>query len=250
MIKTKKNFRLKISEVSRKFRVENNNLDISEILKYTDYEVFKVGDLCKPHKENRDKKLTNEKKFRYVEIGDIDVNLGTIKTYRSFFGKDAPNNAKRIMSKGDVLVSTRRPTRGAVVAVPEDFHGHICTVFFTTLKIFNWEKSDPRFLALYLRTSIAKQQFASQITETAYPVISDEDVLDIEVLLPRIDTQLKVINDYEKSLKNYFFMLDKAHKQIIDAQNNLEEKLLGDFGEKLAYKKFQLNAIDKNKENC
>ena len=119
MIKTKKKFCLNISEVRRKFRVENNNLDITEITKKSDLEIYKISDLCVAHRNNRDKKTTNETEFKYVQISDIDTNLGIIKTYHKFLGKDAPNNARRIMTYGDVLVSTRRPTRGAVVAVPK-----------------------------------------------------------------------------------------------------------------------------------
>jgi len=242
MIKTKKKFCLNISEVSRKFRVENNNLDITEITKKSDFEICKISDLCVVHRNNREKKTTDETEFKYVQISDIDTNLGIIKTYRKFLGKDAPNNARRIMTYGDVLVSTRRPTRGAVVAVPKEFDGDICTVFFTTLTVNDWEKSDPRFLALYLRTSIARYQFQAQITETAYPVIADDDVLDIEVLLPKIDVQLDIVNQYEETLKGYFKMLNEAYSNVANAKGYIEQNILGEYGEKPFFEELQLQA--------
>ena len=60
MIKTKKKFCLNISEVSRKFRVENNNLDITEITKKSDFEICKISDLCVVHRNNREKKTTDD----------------------------------------------------------------------------------------------------------------------------------------------------------------------------------------------
>jgi len=242
MIKTKKKFCLNISEVSRKFRVENNNLDITEITKNSDFKVCKISDLCEAHRNNRNKKETDDSEFKYIQISDIDINLGIIKTYRKFIGKNAPNNARRIMTYGDILVSTRRPTRGAVISVPKEFDKEICTVFFTTLTVNDWEKSDPRFLALYLRTSIARYQFQAQITETAYPVISDDDVLDIEVLLPKKAVQLEIIKQYENSLSQYFTMLNDAYKNMADAKDYVENQLLGEFGEKQEYEELQLKA--------
>ncbi|MBT6053259.1 MAG: hypothetical protein HOG49_41215 [Candidatus Scalindua sp.] len=242
MIKTKKSFCLKISEVSRKFRVENNNLDISEITKNSDFDVCKISDLCVAHRNNRDKKTTDDTEFRYVQISDIDTNLGIIKTYRKFLGKDAPNNARRIMTYGDILVSTRRPTRGAVVAVPKEFDGNICTVFFTTLTVNDWERSDPRFLALYLRTSIARYQFQAQITETAYPVIAYDDVLDIEVLLPKKEVQLEIVRQYEESLQQYFEMLNGAYRNVAEAKGYIEKELLGNFSEIPVIEELKLNA--------
>ena len=125
MIKVKKAFILKKSELGKKFRVENNNLDITALLSGSELEAHRLGDLAEAHREERNKKETADSEFRFVQIGDIDVQLGRIKSFRTFKGSDAPNNARRKMKFGDVLISTRRPTRGAVVAVPKEFDDHI-----------------------------------------------------------------------------------------------------------------------------
>ena len=126
--------------------------------------------------------------------------------------------------------------------MPKEFDGDICTVFFTTLTVNDWEKSDPRFLALYLRTSIARYQFQAQITETAYPVIADDDVLDIEVLLPKIDVQLDIVNQYEETLKGYFKMLNEAYSNVANAKGYIEQNILGEYGEKPFFEELQLQA--------
>jgi type I restriction enzyme S subunit len=252
MIEVKRSFTLPKSKLSRKFRVENNNLDLAELIEATGYNVARIGDLAKAHRKERKRKETADSCFKYVQISDIDVELGRIKSFRTFTGATAPNNARRIMKHGDVLVSTRRPTRGAVVAVPKEFDGDICTVFFTTLTIGNWDVLDPGYLALYLRTSLGRMQFQSHITETAYPVISDVDVEDMTVLYPHIVEQRRVAQEYDAAVEHFRSTINMAYHDIAMAQQSLESFVLGDDAESIPVRQFSLEielATDEEKED-
>lgn len=240
MIDVKKSFTIRKSALARKFRVENNNLDFSNLIEETGYEVARIGDLAKAHRNERKKKATADSRFKYVQISDIDVELGRIKSFRVFRGADAPNNARRIMKYGDVLVSTRRPTRGAVVAVPKAFDGDICTVFFTTLTVQDWNVLDPFYLALFLRTSIGRMQFQAQITETAYPVISDVDVEDMTVLYPNIDKQKRISKEYDDAVEEFRETKNAAYRQMAEARQSIEDFVLGDDAERITVKQFDL----------
>lgn len=240
MISVKKAFTLPINELSHKFRVENNNLDIADLIRDSGFEAKKIKDFAFSHRNERNRKETAADSFRYVQISDIDVTLGRIKSYRTFRGDQAPNNARRIMKHGDLLISTRRPTRGAIIAVPEEFDGHICTVFFTTLRVRDWTEVDPNYLALYLRTSLGRFQFQSSITETAYPVISDADVLDMTVLLPDIDRQKAIAANYHQSVGQFFTALNEAHRGITRARQDIESFVLADEAELLEAPSFGL----------
>ena len=244
MITTKKNFTLHKSQLAKKFRVENNNLDISTFISNSGFVAKKIGDIAKAHRNNRNRKKTADSIFKYVEIGDIDVKLGCIKSYRTFKGSEAPNNAKRIMQYGDILVSTRRPTRGAVVAVPKEFDQEICTVFFTTLTIDNRNEVDPFYLALFLRTSLGRFQFQSLITETAYPVISDEDVEDMIALIPPIEVQKTIVAKYDAAVRTFFFKLNEAYSSITFGRQETENQILGQEAEILQVPEFGLPSIE------
>lgn len=242
MIKVKKAFTLKKSELGKKFRVENNNLDITALLSGSELEAHRLGDLAKAHREERNKKETAGSEFRFVQIGDIDVQLGRIKSFRNFKGSEAPNNARRIMKCGDVLISTRRPTRGAVVAVPREFDGHICTVFFTCLRSKDWDVLDPWYLCLFLRTSLGRFQFQSMVTETAYPVISDDDVENMTVLLPKIETQRELAKNYGESVVSFFDGMNRAYRDVTNARQKIETAVLGAEAEILSPPVFGLAA--------
>lgn len=238
MITVKKKFTLNKSQLSRKFRVENNNLDITALINSTGFTVKKIGEVASSHRNERDRAATKDNTIKYVQISDIDVSLGRIKSYRKFKGSEAPNNARRIMTYGDVLVSTRRPTRGAVVAVPKEFDQEICTVFFTSLTVNNWDELDPSYLALFLRTSLGRFQFQSMITETAYPVISDEDVESMLVLLPPIENQRALAKEYEIAVKDFFSKLNETYSSITASRQKIEDFILKEEAEALDTPKF------------
>jgi len=250
MISVKKAFTLPVSELSHKFRVENNNLDIADLIANSGLQAKKIKEFATTHRNERNRKETAADSFRYVQISDIDVNLGRIKSYRTFRGDQAPNNARRIMTHGDLLISTRRPTRGAIVAVPEDFDGHICTVFFTTLRIHDWNIVDPWYLALFLRTSLGRFQFQSSITETAYPVISDADVLDLTVLLPEIDRQREIASAYSGAVGRFFNQLNEAYREITSARQDVENFVLSTEAEVLETPIFGLTAAIEEEEDA
>lgn len=248
MISVKKSFTLPISEVSHKFRVENNNLDIADLIDNSGLQARKIKDFAEAHRNERNRKATAHDEFRYVQISDIDVTLGLIKGFRVFQGNQAPNNARRVMRHGDILISTRRPTRGAIIAVPEEFDGHICTVFFTTLTVNDWEEVDPWYLSLFLRTSLGRFQFQSYITETAYPVISDADVLDMTILLPDIERQRAIASSYNDSVRTFFTQLNEAHRGMTSAKQKIENFILGEEAESLSTPIFGLTTVIEEQE--
>lgn len=241
MIHLKKAFTLPKSQLNSKFRVENNNLDITALIASTGFEVKKIRDIAKAHRIERKRKATAKAVFKYVQISDIDVTLGRIKSYKRCVGADAPNNARRIMHYGDILISTRRPTRGAVVAVPRDFDNDICTVFFTTLTVTDWEIVDPWYLAIFLRTSLGRFQFQSLITETAYPVISDDDVETITVLLPSVEIQREIVANYSGAVTQFFDKLNDAHSLLAQARQEVETLILGNDAEQIEVQRFGLD---------
>lgn len=248
MIKTKKKFTIKKSELGSKFRVENNNLDLGSILERSNFSVVKLRDIASYHRENRNISKSKDVTFKYVQISDIDVNLGTIKSCTVYKGSEAPNNARRIMRKDDILVSTRRPTRGAIVSIPDLFDGEICSIFFTVLRVMDKSKVNPAFLAIFLRTSFCRYQFHSMITETAYPVISDDDVLDMIILLPSLKDQNKIVSTYEEAIKNFNTNLNTAYNDLISSKQSIENFVLKDEAEQIPIPVFGLAMLDSTGE--
>ena len=58
----------------------------------------------------------SEKAYNYIEIGDINTGDGSA-SYNLVETDELPDNAKRVVHFGDVLISKVRPYRGAVAII-------------------------------------------------------------------------------------------------------------------------------------
>lgn len=114
--------------------------------------------------------------YSYVEIGDIDVGNGA-NTPHIVSEEDLPANAKIMTKIGDLVISTVRPYRGAVSILDKD--DLLVSGAFTVLR----EKGDypAETLQVLLRTPIYKDWLLKYNVGTSYPVIKDENVLNMPI---------------------------------------------------------------------
>ena len=145
---------------------------------------------------------TNSKKvesgYNYIEIGDVNVNDGSCKSnYVETI--DLPANAKNLVEKGDILISNVRPYRGAITLIDFDQENLIVSGAFTVLR----EKRNSQFsnevLKVLLRTSMYKEWLLKFNVGTSYPVIKDEDVLELPIPIISKQTQKIITNKIQQS---------------------------------------------------
>ena len=122
-----------------------------------------------------------EKLYRYVEIGSVNVSTGEIVA-EEVLGKDLPANAKRVLKKGDIIVSKVRTYRGAITIVQEN--GYVGSGAFCVLRE-NGQINKETLLAC-LRSKLFLTWSWKPNTGTSYPTLSDDDILDFPVpILPK-----------------------------------------------------------------
>lgn len=126
----------------------------------------------------KEKCTRNQEAYNYVEIGDVDVGTGSV-SFNTICTEDLPDNAKIITRAGDLLVSTVRPNRGAVAIL--DSNDLLVSGAFTVLR----EKGTypKEVLQVLLRTSMYKDWLLRFNVGTSYPVIKDDDVLNMPIPL-------------------------------------------------------------------
>ena len=124
--------------------------------------------------------------YKYIEIGDINIGNGEVN-YNLIPTEELPANAKIIVNKGDLLVSKVRPYRGAVAIV--DFAGKdiIASGAFTVLQEKQGMKKE--VLQVLLRTSFYKDWLLKWNVGSSYPVIKDDDILNL--LVPKISENIQ-----------------------------------------------------------
>ena len=151
--------------------------------------------------------------YNYVEIGDIDVGAGTA-TFNAVNTNELPDNAKIMTKQGDLLVSTVRPNRGAV-AILED-EGLLVSGAFTVLRENgNYPKE---ILQVLLRTSMYRDWLLRFNVGTSYPVIKDEDVINMPIPLFEETVKQSIVSKVKEaaSLRSQSEQLLEYAKQAVE----------------------------------
>ena len=189
--------------------------DIKQSLENKGFSLVVLGELAKCNR----KKSKPDGDIFYVEIGDLDTATGTIVGGRRCSPADTPNNARRIIKKNDVLMSTRRPDRGAVALVEESYEGSFCSVFLARIQVIA-NKVKPGFLQQYLRTDVAKLFIVQRCTETTYPVISEDDIETIPVPVIEPKLQIKISENTHKAAA-YQRAAEELRKESNELMNSI-----------------------------
>lgn len=162
-----------------------------------------IKDEFLPIREICDRSLAE---YQYVEIGDVDIGTGSA-SYNTIETDDLPDNAKIITKKNDVLVSTVRPNRGAVAILEED--NLLVSGAFTVLRERGAYKKE--VLQVLLRTPLYRDWLLRYNVGTSYPVIKDDDVLNMPIPLFEDKIQTEIVAKVQES-----FALRHKSKQLLE----------------------------------
>ena len=143
----------------------------------------------------------------YVEIGDVDVSTGEIEI-KSILGHEAPPNARRILRAGDLVISTVRPTRGAITIIPDELDNSLGSTAFYILEV---DSPLREFLFVYLRSQLGLNQLGRPVVGAMYPTLKKQYIGEIIIPIISEESQ-KQISDLIKQ----FFVLRKEAKELLE----------------------------------
>lgn len=130
--------------------------------------------------------------FRYIDISSIDRVTKAIIETAEIAGVEAPSRARKAIRTGDVLVSTVRPNLNAVAIVPDDLDGEIASTGFSVLRPKRGQLAE-RFLYYYCCTARFIDSLTAKVRGAQYPAVSAEDVKDVEIPLPPLSEQRRIV---------------------------------------------------------
>jgi type I restriction enzyme, S subunit len=151
-------------------------------------------------------KVDVKKIYRYVEIGSVNVSNGEILA-SEVIGEELPANAKRALRKNDVIVSKVRTYRGAITIVEES--GYVGSGAFTVLRENGWVNKETLLAFLHSKPLLAWSLKPN--TGTSYPVIIDNDILNLPIPLIPESKQTEIQQKVTES-----FALRKQSKQLLE----------------------------------
>jgi restriction endonuclease S subunit len=194
--------------------------EISKLLEVSGFEIKKLKELSKEVIRKINPLDRPSEKFTYIEIGDVDVSSGTIET-KFILGHEAPPNAQRLLKKGDLVISTVRPTRGAITIIPEELDNSVGS---TAFYVVSPESPLREFLFLYMRSLLGLNQLGRPVVGAMYPTLKKHYIDNIEIALVPNKIQQKIsslINEFLTFHKEAKELLNKAKKEV---ENFIEKR--------------------------
>lgn len=153
--------------------------------------------------------------YNYIEIGDVNVGDGSV-SFNKVETSELPDNAKRVLNKNDILISKVRPYRGAVAIIDFEQEDLIGSGAFTVLQEKSSYKKET--LQILFRTAVYKDWLLKWNVGSSYPVIKDEDILNLPIPILPEQIQTKIASLIQQS-----FECKAQSKQLLENAKRMVE---------------------------
>ncbi len=132
--------------------------------------------------------------FRYVDLSSVTPTRGIDEVeLASYSLETAPGRARRIIRRGDVLVSTVRPYLRGFGYVSSSLDGEVASTGFCVLRAIPAIIESGLIWAL-VRTPDFVGHLMTRATGSNYPAVRSPDVASFPLLLPPLDEQRRIVD--------------------------------------------------------
>ena len=169
-------------------------VNISALVDQQESDFIKVSDVASLADDRLDPRRQGWTHFEYVEISDVDTRIGVVGSKR-VNAAEAPSRARKVILKGDVLVSTVRPERGSIGVTPARLNKAICSTGFAVLRC---KSIHPLALMWLLKSELVRHQMIQNNIGIAYPAISEDTCLNL--VLPVTQKALAMLSSSAEKL--------------------------------------------------
>ncbi|QUW23377.1 restriction endonuclease subunit S [Sporosarcina sp. Marseille-Q4063] len=183
---------------------------IGEIPK--DWNLTKVRYTSSMNKYTLSERTSKDLKINYIDIGSVNSD-GHITNIETMNFSDAPSRARRITSKGDIIVSTVRTYLKAIAFIDWEQERLISSTGFAV--ITPNEKVVNKFMAYLFRTSIYLEEIESRSVGVSYPAINSSEIERLEMILPPLESQVNIVKYLDDISRNVSLIIQSKEKLII-----------------------------------
>lgn len=135
---------------------------------------------------------TPSRPITYIDVSSIDNKRGEVAEPTVLSAQDAPTRARKVVDIGDVIYSCVRPYLSNVAII--DRHFDPPPIASTAFAVLNGRGSClSRYLWMILRSPFMRESVRARMRGQSYPAIKDADFKAIQIPLPPIDEQRRIV---------------------------------------------------------
>lgn len=186
-----------------------------------------LGSLTRFSNESWDQQSGFAGSFPYLEISNIDLKTGEILALDEVPIEDAASRARMVSRTDDILVSTTRPSRGAITRVdPETAVPFIASTGFCVIRGVDESMASRDYLLLALRSAIGLRQMEQRSSGGNYPAITPTELKRVKIPIPSQADQSGHVSRYHLAVENYKRRLAQAAALLA----SIDDYLLSELG--------------------
>lgn len=224
--------------------VKENKMKQTEIgLIPEDWEVVRIEEIAEVDCENLSSSTNADLRMKYISLECI--NDGSLIKFEELNFKNAPSRARRVLRKGDILISTVRPNLKSHYLFDRNESDFVCSTGFSVLRTTKSSK----YIYHHFFGDQINRQIENLIVGSNYPAINNKNVKEILIPLPPLDEQEAIatalsdcdawIDSIEQVLAKKRLIKQGAMQELLTPKEDWEVKKLGEilqFGNGRDYK--------------
>jgi len=157
---------------------------------------------------------TPNQAFQYIELANINPQIGIANGYKAVLGKEAPSRAKRQVSTGDVIASAVVGSVDKAALISETENGSLASTGF-----FHFRSStySPEYLLILLRSPVVTDQLKQQATGGILSAVPDGNLRHMVIPVLPVSLQQQItdlVQESHSSFRESQSLLEQAKKRV------------------------------------
>jgi type I restriction enzyme S subunit len=156
----------------------NANGDDIEVRGVVPNSTVKLSDVATLNPASLPEGTPPNKEFRYIDLSAVTQGKIDVPDRKLCF-RDAPSRARRLFSKGDILVSTVRTNLHGFAYIDFDASDCVCSTGFAVVKPKN--QGDSLYIYAMLYSAFVSRQIHSLLSGSSFPAIAATEIANIKI---------------------------------------------------------------------
>ena len=187
------------------------------------WETKRLEELAQIDPENLSSDTHPDHKFNYIALEQVDTGRlcgYTVETFRT-----APSRARRVLRRGDIIMSTVRPNLMSHLFFRDQVTGAVCSTGFAVIRYLP-NLSVPGFLFAHLFGHVVNRQIQKMLAGSNYPAIASRDVQLIEIPCPNEVLEQHAIATVLSDMDAEITALEQLRDKTIAIKQGMMQQLL------------------------